>query len=81
LVVEEMHRPPAQKGKRRTVREVTADAMARARRQNIKFKPAQTGSAGRVPLQSPSTRRANLSSAKRKHEARRGKSRKESLRG
>src|SRR4051794_37813014 len=76
LMVEEMHRPPAQKGKRRTVREATADATARARRLNIRFKPAQMGSAGRVPLASPSTRRANLSSAKRKREARRGKSRK-----
>jgi len=43
-----------------------------AKRGSIKFKPPQTGGDGRVSIQSPSTRRANLENAKRKPEARRG---------
>src|SRR5437763_791823 len=80
LVIEEMHRPSAQRGKRQSAREATRSGMARARQLNVKFKPSQMGAEGRIPLQSPSTRRANLRNAKRKPEARRGKARQKSLR-
>jgi len=76
-----MHRVPAQKGKRRTVREATSRGMARAKRLNIKFKLSQMGAEGRIPLRSPSTRRANLKSAKRKPDARRGRARRRVLQG
>ncbi|HYG33331.1 MAG TPA: hypothetical protein VEC99_01015 [Clostridia bacterium] len=81
FVVEETHRPPAQKGKSHTPQQTTAAAMTRAKRAGTKFKPPQMGGEGRIPLQSPSTRRENLSNVKRKPAARRGRTRKKALRG
>jgi hypothetical protein len=46
----------------------------------VQFKAGTMGADGRLPLASPSTRRANLRNAKRKHEARRGHARRR-LRG
>src|SRR5947207_1763694 len=76
LVMEEMHNPPMQKGRRHSMRDAAKTATARVKRGNLKSRAPQAGSGGRLPLQPPGTHSLNRSNVKRKPEARRGSPRK-----